>query len=147
MLVAARRKIARRPAVVFEADALRLPLADASFDLITVAFGLRNFANYRHGLEELRRVLRPGGMLAILEFSQPPHRILARFYGFYSTRILPRVGALISGTGDAYTYLPESVSKFPGAEALAEEMRAAGYSSVEFERLTFGVVALHIGRV
>jgi demethylmenaquinone methyltransferase/2-methoxy-6-polyprenyl-1,4-benzoquinol methylase len=86
-------------------------------------------------------------MLAILEFSQPPHRILARFYGFYSTRILPRVGALISGTGDAYTYLPESVSKFPGAEALAEEMRAAGYSSVEFERLTFGVVALHIGRV
>ena len=147
MLLEARRKIARQPAVVFEADALRLPLADASFDLITVAFGLRNFANYRHGLEELRRVLRPGGMLAILEFSYPPHRILAGFYGFYSTRILPRIGGLISGAGDAYTYLPASVGKFPGAEALATEMRAAGYSSVEFERLTFGLVALHIGRV
>jgi demethylmenaquinone methyltransferase/2-methoxy-6-polyprenyl-1,4-benzoquinol methylase len=147
MLLEARRKIARQPAVVFEADALRLPLADASFDLITVAFGLRNFANYRHGLEELRRVLRPGGMLAILEFSYPPHRILAGFYGFYSTRILPRIGGLISGAGDAYTYLPASVGKFPGAEALATEMRAAGYSHVEFERLTFGLVALHIGRV
>ena len=147
MLVAARSKIACRPAVVFEADALRLPLADASFDLITIAFGLRNFANYRHGLEELRRVLRPGGMLAILEFSQPPQQILARFYGFYSTRILPRIGALISGAGDAYTYLPDSVGKFPGAESLADEMRAVGYSRVEFERLTFGVVALHIGRV
>lgn len=147
MLVEAHRKTGRRPAVVFEADALRLPLADASLDLITVAFGLRNFANYRQGLEELRRVLRPGGMLAILEFSQPPRRILARFYGFYSTRILPRVGGLISGASDAYTYLPDSVSKFPGAEALADEMRAAGYSRVEFERLTFGVVALHIGRI
>ncbi|MGD0580699.1 MAG: class I SAM-dependent methyltransferase [Bryobacteraceae bacterium] len=147
MLVEARRKTGRRPALVFEADALRLPLADASLDLITVAFGLRNFANYRQGLEELRRVLRPGGMLAILEFSRPPHRVLARLYSFYSARILPRIGGLISGAGDAYTYLPESVDKFPGAEALAEEMRAAGYSSIEFERMTFGVVSLHIGRV
>jgi demethylmenaquinone methyltransferase/2-methoxy-6-polyprenyl-1,4-benzoquinol methylase len=147
MLVEARRKIARRPALVFEADALRLPLADASLDLVTIAFGLRNLANYRQGLEELRRVLGPGGMLAILEFSRPPHRVLASLYGFYSRCILPRIGGLISGAGDAYTYLPESVGKFPGAEALADEMRAAGYANVEFERMTFGVVALHIGRV
>jgi demethylmenaquinone methyltransferase/2-methoxy-6-polyprenyl-1,4-benzoquinol methylase len=146
MLVEARRKIGPRPAVVFEADALRLPLADASFDLITVAFGLRNLANYHHGLKELRRVLRPGGVLAILEFSQPPRRILARFYGFYSTHILPRIGGLISGAGDAYTYLPESIGRFPDAETLAAEMRATSYSSVEFERLTCGIVALHIGR-
>jgi demethylmenaquinone methyltransferase/2-methoxy-6-polyprenyl-1,4-benzoquinol methylase len=148
MLVEAIRKAANKQAraVVFEADALQLPLADASFDLITCAFGFRNFANYRKGLSELRRVLRPGGMLAILEFSQPPNRFFASFYAFYSKCVLPRIGALISGSPDAYTYLPESVRKFPGAESLAEEMRAMGYLDVEFERMTFGVVALHIGR-
>ena len=145
MLVEARRKAASRPAVVFEADALRLPLADASLDLITVAFGLRNFANYRQGLEELRRVLRPGGALAVLEFSRPPNALFARLYDFYSRRILPRIGALISGVGDAYEYLPESVGKFPGAEDLAEEMHAAGFAAVEFERLSLGIVALHVG--
>jgi len=149
MLVETVRKSGHRNARtrVFEADALQLPLADASFDLITCAFGFRNFANYRKGLAELRRVLRPGGMLAILEFSQPPNRFFAGCYAFYSRHVLPRIGALISGSSDAYTYLPESVSKFPGAELLAEEMRAAGYLNVEFERMTFGVVALHIGRV
>lgn len=149
MLVEANRKSGNKNArtVVFEADALQLPLADASFDLITVAFGFRNFANYRKGLTELRRVLRPGGMLAVLEFSQPPNRLFAGLYTFYSKHVLPRIGALISGASDAYTYLPESVRKFPGAELLAEEMRAMGYLDVEFERMTFGVVALHIGRV
>ena len=149
MLVEAARKVGSKQAraVVFEGDALGLPLADASFDLITCAFGFRNFANYRKGLEELRRVLRPGGMLAILEFSQPPNRVFAELYKFYSRHVLPRIGALISGSKDAYTYLPESVRKFPGAELLAEEMRAIGYRDVEFERMTFGVVALHIARV
>ena len=146
MLVEARRKTGRHEALVFEADALRLPLADASFDLITVAFGLRNFANYRRGLEELRRVLRPGGALAVLEFSRPPNALFARFYDLYSRQILPRIGGLISGASDAYKYLPESVGKFPGAEDLAGEMRAAGYVGVEFERLSCGIVALHIGR-
>ena len=147
MLVEARRKIGRRRAVVFESDALRLPLADASLDVIAVAFGLRNFANYRQGLEELRRVLRPGGKLAVLEFSQPPNRLLARLYDFYSRHVLPRIGALVSGSSDAYTYLPESVVKFPGAEALAEEIRASGFASVKFDRLSFGIVALHIACV
>jgi demethylmenaquinone methyltransferase / 2-methoxy-6-polyprenyl-1,4-benzoquinol methylase len=149
MLVEAIRKAGDKQArtVVFEADALQLPLADASLDLITVAFGFRNFANYRKGLAELRRVLRPGGMLAILEFSQPPNRFFASFYAFYSKHVLPRIGAVISGSPEAYKYLPESVRKFPGAEQLAEEMRSMGYLDVEFERMTFGVVALHIGRV
>ena len=149
MLVESQRKARSRNAraIVFEADALQLPLADASFDLITCAFGFRNFANYRKGLAELRRVLRPGGMLAILEFSQPPNRVFAGLYAFYSKHVLPRIGALISGSSDAYTYLPESVRKFPGAELLAEEMRSIGYLNVEFERMTCGVVALHIGRV
>lgn len=142
MLTAAARKA---PLRLFEADALQLPAADASFDLITVAFGFRNLANYESGLAELRRVLRPGGLLAILEFSQPPNPLFARFYDFYSNRVLPRVGALISGASEAYTYLPESVRKFPDAPRLAELMRQTGYRDVRFERMTFGIVALHLG--
>lgn len=133
--------------VLFEADALRLPLADSSFDLITVAFGFRNFANYRKGLEELRRVLRPGGMLAILEFSRPPNAVFRAFYNWYSARVLPRIGALISGHAEAYTYLPESVRKFPGPDELAAEMRQCGFSPVSYDLYTFGVVALHTGTV
>jgi demethylmenaquinone methyltransferase/2-methoxy-6-polyprenyl-1,4-benzoquinol methylase len=147
MLAAARRKIAARgflPAL-FEADALALPLRDASLDLVTVAFGFRNFANYRRGLEELLRVLKPGGVAAILEFSQPTNRPFAALYGFFSRRVLPAVGGLVSGSRDAYTYLPESIDKFPGAEALAEEMRQAGFARVEFDRMTAGAVALHLG--
>jgi demethylmenaquinone methyltransferase / 2-methoxy-6-polyprenyl-1,4-benzoquinol methylase len=148
MLIEAQRKIAahklRSP--LFEADALALPLASDSLDLITVAFGFRNLTNYRHGLEELARVLKPGGVLAILEFSQPTNRLFAGPYGFFSTRVLPLVGGMISGSRDAYTYLPESIKKFPGAEGLAEQMRAAGFADVEFERLTFGAVALHLGK-
>jgi len=148
MLIEARRKIAahklRSP--LFEADALALPLAADSLDLITVAFGFRNLTNYRHGLEELARVLKPGGVLAILEFSQPTNRAFAGLYGFFSTRVLPFVGGVVSGSRDAYSYLPESIKKFPGAEGLAAQMQAAGFGNVEFERLTFGAVALHLGK-
>jgi demethylmenaquinone methyltransferase/2-methoxy-6-polyprenyl-1,4-benzoquinol methylase len=145
MLVAARRKVEQRGfgSKLFEADALALPLADRSLDLITVAFGFRNLANYRTGLAELSRVLKPGGMLAILEFSQPPNRLLRAAYNFYSKTILPRLGGWISGSKDAYTYLPESVRKFPSAEELANAMRAAGFSDVQFVRMTGGIVALH----
>jgi demethylmenaquinone methyltransferase / 2-methoxy-6-polyprenyl-1,4-benzoquinol methylase len=143
MLTAAARKA---PLVLFEADALQLPVADQSFDLITVAFGFRNLANYEAGLRELRRALRPGGTLAILEFSQPPNPLFARFYDFYSNRVLPAIGSAISGAKEAYTYLPESVRKFPNAPSLADLMRTTGYKDVAFERMTFGVVALHTGR-
>lgn len=148
MLVEARRKIStcgfRTP--VFEADALSLPLAGASLDLITVAFGFRNLANYRRGLEEMLRVLKPGGVAAILEFSQPSNPAFRALYGFFSTRVLPRVGGFVSGSPEAYSYLPESIRKFPDAEQLAQEMRQAGFSRVEFERMTGGAVALHLGR-
>jgi demethylmenaquinone methyltransferase / 2-methoxy-6-polyprenyl-1,4-benzoquinol methylase len=149
MLVAAGDKIARRgaPAVLFESDALRLPLRDASLDLVSVAFGFRNLANYQAGLAEMRRVLAPGGMAALLEFSQPPNPAFAALYNFYSRRILPWIGGAISGSRDAYTYLPESVRKFPAAALLADQMRQAGFGSVSYEYLTFGIVALHLGRV
>ena len=147
MLIAARAKLGAKPggAALFEADALRLPLADASLDLITVAFGFRNLANYEAGLREMRRVLRRGGVAAILEFSQPPNRLFGALYGFYSRRILPAIGGALSGSRDAYTYLPESVLKFPAPRELADMMRAAGFGPVEFERLTGGIVALHLG--
>jgi demethylmenaquinone methyltransferase / 2-methoxy-6-polyprenyl-1,4-benzoquinol methylase len=148
MLIEAQRKIASRKlrSPLFEADALALPLASGSLDLITIAFGFRNLANYGSGLKELARVLKPGGVLAILEFSQPTNRPFAALYEFFSTRVLPWIGGLISGSRDAYSYLPESIRKFPGAEELARQMQAAGFASVEFERLTFGAVALHLGK-
>jgi demethylmenaquinone methyltransferase/2-methoxy-6-polyprenyl-1,4-benzoquinol methylase len=142
MLVEARRKT-RSP--LFEADALALPLNDQSLDLITIAFGFRNLANYRSGLEELHRVLKPGGVLAILEFSKPPNRAFAAVYGFFSGRVLPRIGGWISGSPEAYSYLPESISKFPGAEDLALEIRGVGFRRVDYERMTGGAVALHLG--
>ncbi len=147
MLVEAGRKAARHRARVplFEADALRLPLRDASLDLITVAFGFRNLPNYRSGLREMLRVLKPGGRAAILEFSQPPNALFRGFYNFYSRRVLPVIGGWISGSRDAYTYLPDSVKKFPNAPALAAEMRDAGFDNVEYRYLTGGIVALHLG--
>ncbi len=147
MLVAARRKASHRGSrsALFEADALRLPVGEGVLDLVTVAFGFRNLANYKHGLQEMLRVLKPGGTAAILEFSTPPNAMLASLYGFYSRNILPTIGGLISGSRDAYSYLPESVRKFPGAEDLAEQMRSAGFTNVRFERMTAGIVALHLG--
>jgi demethylmenaquinone methyltransferase / 2-methoxy-6-polyprenyl-1,4-benzoquinol methylase len=147
MLVAARRKIVARhsQSTLLEADALRLPLRDSSLNLITVAFGFRNLTNYRAGLLEMLRVLRPSGVAAILEFSQPPNPVFRAIYGFYSRRILPAIGAAVSGSSEAYSYLPDSVRKFPGPEQLAEEMRRVGFAGVSFERMTGGIVALHLG--
>lgn len=143
MLLKAQQKSPRSP--LFEADALALPLQNNSLDLITCAFGFRNLANYEKGLEELLRVLKPGGVAAILEFSQPTNPVFGAFYSFFSTRILPRIGGMVSGSSDAYSYLPESIRKFPGAEDLAAQMKAAGFERVEFERMTGGAVALHLG--
>jgi len=147
MLIAAREKIARRRsrAGLFESDALLLPLRDSSLDLVAVAFGFRNLANYASGLSEMHRVLRPGGQAAILEFSQPPNAAFAALYRFYSRRILPRIGGALSGSREAYAYLPESVRKFPPPDELAEAMRRAGFHRVSYEYLTGGIVALHLG--
>jgi demethylmenaquinone methyltransferase / 2-methoxy-6-polyprenyl-1,4-benzoquinol methylase len=143
MLTAAQRKRLRSP--LFEADAMRLPLRDRSADILTVAFGFRNLANYHKGLVEMRRVLKPGGVAAILEFSTPPSPWFASLYRFYSNQILPRIGAALSGAREAYTYLPASVSKFPDADGLTALMRDAGFVDVKFERMSMGIVALHVG--
>ncbi len=147
MLVEAQRKTQSEHlrSIVFEADGLTMPVASNSLDAITVAFGFRNFANYGRGLEEMLRVLKPGGVAAILEFSQPRNRVFGAIYGWFSTELLPRVGGLVSGSPQAYRYLPESIRKFPNAEGLSSMMREAGFSRVEFHALTFGAVALHIG--
>ena len=130
----------------FEADALRAPVADSTFDLITAAFGFRNLANYATGLREFHRLLRPGGELGILEFVEPTGPLFGPLYRFYFRRVLPWIGGAISGSGAAYSYLPASVSKFPRPESLAEMMRDAGFSDVSYTRWTGGIVALHTGR-
>ena len=127
------------------ADALALPFPDASFDLVTTAFGFRNLVNYERALREIARVLRPGGELGILEFCEPKSGALAALYKFYFTRILPRVGGAISGSAQAYSYLPQSVRKFPQPQTLKEWIETAGFADVHFERWTCGIVALHRG--
>lgn len=153
MLVRAREKSASASAssstqnarkIAFaEADALRLPFADRSFDLVTMAFGFRNLANYEAGLREIYRVLKPGGTLAILEFTEPPAGFLGDVYRWYFRHILPRLGGLISGDRSAYTYLPASVSRFFSPQKLASLLQTVGYSEVDFRVWTFGTVALH----
>lgn len=126
-----------------EADALHLPFANGTFDLVASAFGFRNLANYSQGLREILRVLKPGGAAAILEFSEPRNRLFGALYRWYFRSVLPRIGAAISGDGSAYTYLPASVSRFPSVEELAELMRQAGFCEMRCERWTGGIVALH----
>ena len=147
MLLAARKKLLhdRHPPYLFEGDALNLPVADASFDGIAIAFGFRNLANYQSGLQELHRVLKPGGILAILEFSHPRELLMRTAYGFYSRFALPLVGAMISGSRAAYSYLPDSIKRFPKAEELRNMMKDAGFAHTRFELLTGGVAALHLG--
>jgi len=134
-----------RPVRYIEADALRLPFADGTFDLVTSAFGFRNLANYEAGLREIHRVMRPGGTIAILEFAEPPAGRLGDLYRWYFSKVLPKIGGLISGDQAAYKYLPKSVSRFFRPPELATLMTAVGYQSVDCRVWTLGTVALHTG--
>jgi demethylmenaquinone methyltransferase/2-methoxy-6-polyprenyl-1,4-benzoquinol methylase len=129
-----------------EADALVLPFPDRSFDSVTVAFGLRNLADPERGLAEMRRVLRDGGAVVVLEFSKPVVPVFRHLFNFYFRYILPRLGAAISGDGSAYQYLPDSVRRFPAQEELARLLRSTGFDEVEYRNLTGGVAALHWGK-
>jgi demethylmenaquinone methyltransferase/2-methoxy-6-polyprenyl-1,4-benzoquinol methylase len=129
-----------------EADAQRLPLPDNTFQVVCVAFGLRNVTDTDRGLREMARVCRPGGTVAVLEFSQPNWQPFRAVYGWYFRHVLPRIGqALARNRQDAYNYLPESVGEFPSGEALAERMRAAGLHAVRHRALTLGVATLYTG--
>jgi demethylmenaquinone methyltransferase/2-methoxy-6-polyprenyl-1,4-benzoquinol methylase len=149
MLVRAHEKAARLNGApkmkFFEADALRLPFPDSTFDLITTAFGFRNLANYEEGLRQMLHLLKPGGTLAILEFAEPAPGILGDLYRFYCRTVLPKIGGLISGDADAYAYLPKSVARFFRPDELAGLMQSVGYGSVGYHLMTLGSVALHIG--
>ena len=144
MLQLAREKTRRIDFV--EGDALRLPFADGTFDAVTIGFGIRNLASIEAGLTELRRVLKPRGWAAILEFSQPTGRGFRALVSFYYARVLPRLGGFLSGSRKAYEYLPDSISRFPDQERLAALMRESGFVEVSFENLTGGIAALHTGR-
>ena len=148
MLTRAREKaVAMAGAPVFAAgDSMNLPFADSSFDLATTAFGFRNLANYEHGLREIARVLKRGGEVGILEFTEPGSGPMAGVFRFYFKHILPRIGGAISGNTEAYAYLPGSVSKFPSPPALAALMESAGFTNVEFVAWNFGSVVLHSAR-
>jgi len=129
-----------------EADAQQLPLPSNCFQIVAVAFGLRNITNTDRGLSEMVRVTRPGGRVAILEFSQPRHWLFGRLYRAYLTHILPTVGQAISRSKDnAYRYLPASVQEFPDGEALAERLRRHGLREVRFYPFTFGIATLYVG--
>ncbi len=128
-----------------EADALSLPFAERSFDAVTIAFGLRNLANWEDGLQELLRILKPNGKLVVLEFSSPVIPGFRQIFQFYFKGILPKIGGVFSGSRGAYEYLSESVSRFPDQKNLAKMMTDVGFSDVEYKNLTGGVAAIHIG--
>jgi len=147
MLDLAREKATRHGAsgVRFEwADALRLPYDDGRFDAVTVGFGVRNLSDLDAGLVEMRRVLRPGGRLAILEITQPTRPPLSSFYSLWFDRAVPILGAL-AGDSEAYSYLPESVRGFPSPRGLAEKMDAAGLERIRWTVLAGGIIAIHSG--
>jgi demethylmenaquinone methyltransferase/2-methoxy-6-polyprenyl-1,4-benzoquinol methylase len=128
-----------------EGDALELPFPDRMFEAATIAFGLRNLTSVETGIKELLRVLKPGGRVVVLEFSKSTTPVLRTVFRIYFTKVLPRLGGLISGSRSAYEYLPDSVGRFPDQEALARLMTQAGFEGVGFQNLTGGIAALHFG--
>ncbi len=150
MLDVARRKLEAMPEeeqklLAFgKADCLALPYHDGEFDLITVAYGVRNFENLLQGLREMRRVLKPGGVLCIIELSCPEGKLTGLGYRIYSRRLIPAVGRMVSGDSRAYTYLPESIAAAPQREAMAAILREAGFTNTTYKSLTFGAVTYYI---
>jgi demethylmenaquinone methyltransferase / 2-methoxy-6-polyprenyl-1,4-benzoquinol methylase len=145
MLMRGAAKFAKHGAIAVEADALHLPIADGTLQLLTTAFGFRNLANYEAGLREFYRALAPDGELGILDFSEPGG-ILGKLYAFYFRRILPRVGRLLSGAGSAYAYLPASVGRFPAPREMLATLESVGFRDVRWTPFTFGIAGLYTAR-
>lgn len=144
MLARGAQKLRTSNAVPIEADALHLPLPDNSIDLITTAFGFRNLANYQAGLREFHRVLKPGAELGILDFSEPGG-LVGKAYAFYFRRILPAIGARLSGTGSAYNYLPTSVHRFPPPPEMVAMIQSSRFTDVSWTPYSFGIAGLYRG--
>jgi demethylmenaquinone methyltransferase/2-methoxy-6-polyprenyl-1,4-benzoquinol methylase len=144
MLALAKRKARRHSTLFLEADALALPFPDHFLDVASLAFGFRNLASYAGGLREIRRVLKPQGILAILEFSEVRGPIFGPFFRFYFRHVLPRIGTWISGVPGPYQYLHDSVSNFPNQQALSQLLSAEGFHNVCYRNFTGGVAALHL---
>lgn len=150
MLVIARDKLRGRALVnkivLAEGDALHLPFRPGSFDAVTIAFGVRNLEDLRQGLHEFLRVLRPGGVLAVLEFSQPVVPIFSGLFRFYLNHVIPAVGRVVSGVEGAYRYLSQSVGEFPDQQEFCHLLEGCGFEKVRYRNFTGGVAALHTGR-
>ena len=129
-----------------QADCMALPMADESFDAVTVAFGVRNFEHLLQGYREMARVLRPGGMLCVLELSTPKNKIIRWFYDIYTLHIIPWLGSLKSGDASAYRYLPQSIAAVPQGDDMLQLMRDAGLKDTKFKRLTLGVCTIYTAR-
>jgi demethylmenaquinone methyltransferase / 2-methoxy-6-polyprenyl-1,4-benzoquinol methylase len=145
MLMRGAAKFAKHGAIAIEADALHLPIADGTLQLLTTAFGFRNLANYEAGLREFHRVLAPEGEFGILDFSEPGG-IVGKLYAFYFRRILPRIGRLLSGAGSAYAYLPASVGRFPAPREMLATLESIGFRDVRWTPFTFGIAGLYTAR-
>jgi len=145
MLAIAQTKHGAEGIPFVEADAMELPFADASFDALTIAFGLRNLPNVDRGLAEMFRVIKPRGRLVVLEFSSPVVPGFRQVFNFYFAQVLPRIGGLVSGSRAAYTYLPASVAKFPDQKKLKKKFEEVGFTDVRYTNLTGGIAAMHVG--
>jgi demethylmenaquinone methyltransferase / 2-methoxy-6-polyprenyl-1,4-benzoquinol methylase len=144
MLVLAKKKALRHSTLFLEADTLALPFPNAFLDLVTLAFGFRNLASYTRGLAEIRRVLKPRGLLAILEFSEVQGMLFGPLFRLYFRHLLPRVGTWISGVPGPYRYLHDSVARFPNQQALADLLNTRGFQNVRYINFTGGIAALHL---
>lgn len=152
MLEIARKKLEKlssdkRLSMTFgKADCLALPFFESEFDMITVAYGVRNFSNLLKGLQEMHRVLKPGGVICIIELSEPQGKLTKAAYNLYSGKIIPAIGKRVSGDSRAYSYLPESIAACEQREDMAALMHRAGFTDVNWRSLTFGAVTYYIGR-
>ena len=149
MLNVARHRLAKRNIAqsrLYQADALQLPFGDGQFDVVTIAYGLRNLADYKIGLQEIFRVLKPGGRLAILDFGKPPNRFLRGLYYQYLRWALPVFGWLFCGSASAYAYILDSLEKYPAQGGVKDMLDEIGFSSVNVANIMLGTMSLHIAR-
>lgn len=149
MLEVARKKKKKKypgaPIEFIQGDSLKLPIEDATVDAITVAYGVRNFANLEQGLREMRRVLKPGGTLCIIELSEPKPKLTKFLYRLYARHFIPMVGRIVSGDNGAYTYLPRSIAACPQRQEMTQLMLNSGFKDAEYGQLTLGAVCIYLG--